>query len=71
MPSHDGYWFIRNVRALPAKDKARVPAIALTAFGQSEDRARALVAGFNVHMTKPVEPADLLCTVAKLAARLA
>ncbi len=56
MPGEDGYSLIRNVRALPLKEKASIPAIALTAFARNEDRTRALLEGFNVHMAKPVEP---------------
>jgi CheY-like chemotaxis protein len=66
MPDEDGYSFIRSVRALPATDKAGIPAIALTAFARNEDRTRALLEGFNVHMTKPVEPAELLLSLADL-----
>jgi signal transduction histidine kinase/ActR/RegA family two-component response regulator len=68
MPVEDGYSFIRKVRALPAADKANIPAIALTAFARAEDRTRALLEGFNVHMTKPVEPAELLLMLADLSA---
>ena len=66
MPEEDGYSLIRNVRALPSKEKARIPAIALTAFARNEDRTRALLEGFNVHMAKPVEPAELLLALADL-----
>jgi CheY-like chemotaxis protein len=67
MPMEDGYSLIRAVRALPAKEKASIPSIALTAFARNEDRTRALLAGFNVHMAKPVEPAELLLAVADLS----
>jgi PAS domain S-box-containing protein len=71
MPDHDGYDLIRAVRALPAADPGRnVPAIALTAFARSEDRRRALLAGFQSHIAKPVEPAELLAVVASVAGRL-
>jgi CheY-like chemotaxis protein len=66
MPDQDGYQLIRAVRALPAKRVAGTPALALTAFSRNEDRARALAEGFNVHMGKPVEPAELLATLAQL-----
>lgn len=66
MPGEDGYSLIRKVRDLPLKDKARIPAIALTAFAGNEDRSRALLEGFNVHMAKPVEPAELLLALADL-----
>jgi signal transduction histidine kinase/ActR/RegA family two-component response regulator len=66
MPEEDGYSLIRRVRALADKGKATTPAIALTAFARNEDRTRALLEGFNMHMTKPVEPAELLLALADL-----
>jgi len=48
---------------------AETPVIALTAYARSEDRSRALVEGFNAHLSKPVEPADLLGVIADLAGR--
>lgn len=70
MPEVDGYSLIRTVRALPAKDKSNIPAIALTAFARHEDRTRALREGFNVHMAKPVEPAELLVALSYLSTHL-
>jgi CheY-like chemotaxis protein len=70
MPEEDGYSLIRNVRALPIKEKASIPALALTAFARNEDRTRALLEGFNVHMAKPVEPAELLLALADLGGHL-
>jgi CheY-like chemotaxis protein/two-component sensor histidine kinase len=68
MPGTDGYALLRQIRAL--KDSRRsIPAIALTAYVRSEDRANALRAGFQSHLTKPVEPADLLAAVQRLASR--
>jgi signal transduction histidine kinase/ActR/RegA family two-component response regulator len=67
MPETDGYSLIRSVRTLAADDKKDIPAIALTAFARSEDRSRALVGGFNLHMAKPVEPTALVTAVANLA----
>jgi CheY-like chemotaxis protein len=49
------------------RDKAAIPAIALTAFARSDDRRRALIEGFNAHLAKPVEPAELLLALADLA----
>jgi CheY-like chemotaxis protein len=66
MPGEDGYSLIRKIRALPIKEKASIPAIALTAFARNEDRTRALLEGFNVHMAKPVEPSELLVALADL-----
>jgi signal transduction histidine kinase/CheY-like chemotaxis protein len=67
MPLEDGYSLIRRIRTLPSTDKSSIPAIALTAFGRNEDRTRALVAGFNLHLTKPVEPSALIRAVVELA----
>jgi PAS domain S-box-containing protein len=67
MPELDGYEFIRRVRALATG--ARMPAIALTAFARSEDRTRALRAGFVAHVAKPVEPAELVAAVASISGR--
>jgi signal transduction histidine kinase/ActR/RegA family two-component response regulator len=67
MPDEDGYSLIRSIRTLPVAEKKDVPAIALTAFARNEDRTRALVAGFNLHMAKPVEPGALVRAVLELA----
>jgi CheY-like chemotaxis protein len=48
---------------------AKIPAIALTAFARSEDRTRAMLAGYQVHLAKPVEPQELIAAVANLAGR--
>ncbi|WP_242072504.1 PAS domain S-box protein [Microcoleus sp. FACHB-68] len=69
MPGEDGYTFIRQVRGLEASQGGRVPAAALTAYARVEDRQRALWAGFQMHVTKPVEPAELVAVVANLAGR--
>lgn len=66
MPGEDGYELIRKIRALDDQGGRRVPAVALTAFARSEDRRRAIGAGFNMHLSKPVEPAELLTIVASL-----
>ena len=67
MPGEDGYSLIRSIRTLPSDAKRKVPVIALTAYARNEDRTRALVEGFNHHMTKPVEPAALVAAVTDLA----
>ena len=67
MPVEDGYSLIRSIRTLADEDKRNVPAIALTAYARNEDRTRALVEGFNHHMTKPVEPAALVAALVDLA----
>jgi signal transduction histidine kinase/CheY-like chemotaxis protein len=66
MPAEDGYALIRGIRMLPDPTKRDIPAIALTAFARNEDRTRALVEGFNLHMSKPVEPAALVNAVREL-----
>ena len=66
MPGRDGYQLIREVRALAPEQGGRIPAIALTAFARSEDRARAILAGYQVHVSKPIEAHELLAAVASL-----
>jgi signal transduction histidine kinase/ActR/RegA family two-component response regulator len=66
MPGQDGYDLIRALRSLPDPAKAGIPAIALTAFARGEDHTQALLAGFNVHMSKPVELSELLVSLADL-----
>ncbi|MBF2009712.1 response regulator [Chlorogloeopsis fritschii PCC 9212] len=68
MPDEDGYSLIQKVRALETENLANVPAVALTAYADSEDRIRALEAGFQSHVTKPVDPADLVVAVVNLLA---
>jgi CheY-like chemotaxis protein len=70
MPGEDGYDLIRKVRALPTESCGRVPAVALTAFARSEDRQRALLAGYQLHLAKPVEPSELLTVCASLVGRI-
>jgi CheY-like chemotaxis protein len=67
MPDRDGYQFMRELRGLPIEQGGAIPAIALTAFARSEDRTRAMMAGYQVHIAKPIEPAELLATIASLA----
>ncbi len=69
MPEEDGYALISKVRALSAERGGKVPAIALTAYARMEDRVRVLMAGFQVHLPKPVEPVELVAIVASLAGR--
>ena len=68
MPDEDGYAVIRKVRQLPPEKGGNVPAIALTAFARLEDRRRAILSGFQMHMSKPVEPSELIAIVASLGA---
>ena len=68
MPEMDGYELLGRVRALPNQHGRDLPAIAMTAFARPEDRARALSAGFQAHVTKPLEPAALAATIAGILA---
>ncbi|MEO5896674.1 MAG: ATP-binding protein [Vicinamibacterales bacterium] len=69
MPDMDGFELLRMIRGLGPAKGGSVPAIALTAFARSEDRTRALRAGFLVHVAKPVDPSELVATVASVARR--
>ncbi len=66
MPGRDGYDLIREVRT--ARNPEGLPAVAVTAFAGPEDRKRALTAGFQAHLAKPVDPAELVDVIARLAA---
>jgi PAS domain S-box-containing protein len=70
MPELDGYQFIRALRRLPAEAGGNTPALALTAFARSEDRTRAIVAGYQMHIAKPIEPQELLAVIASIAGRM-
>ena len=67
MPDEDGYALIRKVRALDPEHGGRVPALALTAYARVEDRLQVLSAGFQMHVPKPIEPAELIAVVGNLA----
>ncbi len=71
MPGEDGYSLIGRVRALAEGAGGRTPAVALTAYARAEDRMRALLAGYQVHVPKPVAPGELAAVVAGLAGRKA
>jgi len=66
MPEVDGFELLAWVRALQRESGGQLPAVALTAFARSEDRLRALEAGFSAHIPKPVEPSELIATLASL-----
>ncbi len=70
MPGEDGYTLIRKVRALQPERGGQIPAVALTAYARMEDRTRALAAGFQMHVPKPVKPIELTTVVASLARRI-
>jgi CheY-like chemotaxis protein len=67
MPGEDGYSLIRKVRALPPERGGKVPALAVTAHARAEDRRQALLAGYQMHLGKPVAPEELLLMIATLA----
>jgi len=69
MPHVDGFQFIARVRGHRAPRVRGVPAAALTAYARAEDRMKALSAGFQIHLAKPIDPAELVTTVASLAKR--
>jgi CheY-like chemotaxis protein len=66
MPGEDGYSFIRSLRSSENESHRRIPAVALTAFARTEDRFHALQAGYNMHVPKPVEPAELALVISRL-----
>ncbi|BCL33748.1 response regulator [Nostoc sp. MS1] len=68
MPGEDGYTLIRKIRALKSDSGGRVPAIALTAYGDRESCVYALESGFQTHVAKPVDPDELVEIVANLVA---
>ncbi len=69
MPEMDGYWLIDKVRRLPVQRGGKIPAVALTAYAGIEDRRQVLLAGYQLHISKPVEPGELTSMVASLAER--
>ena len=69
MPDVDGYELIRLVRELPPEVGGRTPAVALTAYARAEDRLRALRAGFEMHVSKPVELTELVVVIANIVRR--
>ena len=68
MPQEDGYTLVRKLRALSPERGGSTPAMAVTAFAREEDARRAREAGYQMHLPKPVEPAELLRAVTTLAA---
>ena len=69
MPDEDGYELIRKLRALPPERGGQIPAIALTGYASRKDRERALAAGYNQHIAKPIEQADMISALAALIGR--
>ena len=68
MPGQDGYQLIRSIRAMPSARAGPIPAAAVTACARDDERDRALAAGFQMHLTKPIDPVALARAVAILAA---
>ncbi|MBA4141983.1 MAG: response regulator [Nitrosospira sp.] len=66
MPGKDGYQFIREVRTFPAVQGGEIPAIAFTAFARSRERTKAMNAGYQTYLSKPVEPQELIATIRTL-----
>ncbi|HWQ36142.1 MAG TPA: response regulator [Blastocatellia bacterium] len=71
MPVMDGFELIQQLRQHNREQISHIPAIALTAYARAEDRIRALAAGYQMHLAKPVEPDELVVTIASLTGRLA
>jgi CheY-like chemotaxis protein len=69
LPGEDGYGLISRIRTLSPTEGGRIPAVALTAFARGDDRTRALRAGFDMHLPKPVEPAELVAVLGNLTGR--
>jgi CheY-like chemotaxis protein len=65
----DGLAFIAQLRQSPNPDVRDLPAAALTAFARSDDRTKALRAGFDLHLAKPIDPGELVASVASLVQR--
>jgi len=66
MPVEDGYSLIRKVRSSESDKIKRLPAVALTAYASQQDRDRAIAAGYNEHLTKPIDPALFAAVLARL-----
>jgi CheY-like chemotaxis protein/two-component sensor histidine kinase len=69
MPGEDGYTLMRRIRELTREFGGNTPSLALTAYARPEDRVRAVRAGFNMHLVKPVDPAELITMIASVVAR--
>jgi CheY-like chemotaxis protein len=69
MPFEDGYELMRKIRAREPERGGLIPALALTAYARAEDAQRALEAGYQAHVPKPVEPAELATAVANIVGR--
>ena len=66
MPDMDGYMLLQQIRSLPPKQGGQIPAIALTAYAGKLDKEQAILAGFQAHLPKPVDIAQLVEVIAKI-----
>jgi len=71
MPGMDGFELLAELRRSPVESRRRIPAAAVTAYARSEDRARSLTSGFQIHLSKPIDPRELVAAVGALASRVA
>ena len=69
MPIANGYELIRQLREQESQQNTHIPAIALTAYARTEDQMEAMEAGFEMHLSKPIEPQELLSAITKLLGR--
>jgi CheY-like chemotaxis protein len=67
MPGEDGYTLIRKIRALDEARGGKTPAVALTAYGRTEDRVQTLSSGYSMHIPKPVDPEEFTTIIARVA----
>jgi signal transduction histidine kinase/ActR/RegA family two-component response regulator len=70
MPGMDGFELLAELRRSPVESRRRIPAAAVTAYARSEDRARSLTSGFQIHLSKPIDPRELVAAVGALASRV-
>jgi CheY-like chemotaxis protein len=70
MPDRDGYDLIREVRSRELERGGKIPAVAVTAYARAEDRVRVLAAGFQMQITKPIAPEELIAVVASLTGHI-
>ena len=69
MPGEDGYSFMKRVKVWMREAGTWIPAVALTAYARAEDRMKALSSGYQIHVPKPVEPAELIAVIISLVER--
>ena len=69
MPDENGYSLIQKIRSGQPRRGGNIPAVAVTAYGSVDDRIRVLAAGFQMHVPKPVDPAELVAVVASVSER--